>query len=74
MSKLGKLAVPDFFGNHAEVFERVLAKDHGDWNIPSITPVPEPSSLVPLAGGIGWLVFGLARRFGKKSAIHWHLL
>ena len=36
----------------------------------SITAVPEPSSLVPLAGGIGWLVFGLARRFGKKSAIH----
>jgi hypothetical protein len=33
----------------------------------SITPAPEPSSLVPLAG-IGWLVFGLTRRFGKKSA------
>jgi hypothetical protein len=29
----------------------------------SITPVPEPSSLVPLAGGIGWLVFSLARRY-----------
>jgi hypothetical protein len=28
----------------------------------TIIPVPEPSSLVPLAGGIGWLVFGLARR------------
>jgi hypothetical protein len=28
----------------------------------TITPVPEPSSLVPLAGGLGWLVFGLARR------------
>jgi hypothetical protein len=28
----------------------------------TITPVPEPSSLLPLAGGIGWLVFGLARR------------
>jgi hypothetical protein len=36
----------------------------------TITPVPEPSSLVLLAGGIGWLVFGLTRRFGKKSAIH----
>jgi hypothetical protein len=36
----------------------------------SITPAPEPSSLLLLAGGIGWLVFGLTRRFGKKSAIH----
>jgi hypothetical protein len=38
----------------------------------SITPapVPEPSTLVLLAGGIG-LVFGLTRRrFAKKSAIH----
>jgi hypothetical protein len=35
----------------------------------SITPVPEPSSLVLLTG-TGWLVFGLVRRFGKKSAIH----
>jgi hypothetical protein len=32
--------------------------------------VPEPSSLVLLAGGIGWLVFDLTRTFGKKSAIH----
>jgi hypothetical protein len=24
--------------------------------------VPEPSSLVPLVGGLGWLVFGLMRR------------
>jgi len=36
----------------------------------SITPVPEPTSLVLLAGVIGSLVFGLTRRFGKKSAIH----
>jgi hypothetical protein len=36
----------------------------------TITPTPEPSSLVPLAGGIGWLVFGLVRRVGKRSAIH----
>ena len=35
----------------------------------TITPVPEPSSLVPLVGCLGWLVFGLARRFRKKSAI-----
>jgi hypothetical protein len=36
----------------------------------SITPVPEPSLLVLLAGGIG-LLFGLTRRrFAKKSAIH----
>jgi hypothetical protein len=35
----------------------------------SITPVPEPSSLVQLAGGLGWLVFGVARRFGNKSAV-----
>jgi hypothetical protein len=36
----------------------------GLYNIESgtITPVPEPSSLVPLAGGLVWLVFGLARR------------
>jgi hypothetical protein len=32
----------------------------------SITPVPEPSSLVLFASGIGLLVFGLTRRFGKK--------
>jgi len=36
----------------------------------SITPAPEPSSLVLLAGGIGLLVFRLKRRFRKKSAIH----
>jgi hypothetical protein len=36
----------------------------------SITPVPEPSWLLPLEGGLGLLVFGLTRRFGKKSAIH----
>jgi hypothetical protein len=35
----------------------------------TITPVPEPSLLVPLAGGIGWLVLGLARRFGKNPKI-----
>jgi hypothetical protein len=35
----------------------------------SITPVPEPSPLVPLASGLAWLVFGLARKFGKNSAI-----
>jgi hypothetical protein len=29
---------------------------------PAVTPVPEPSSLVPLTGGIGWLVFGFVRR------------
>jgi hypothetical protein len=35
----------------------------------SVTPkVPEPSSLVLSVGGLGWLVFGLTRRFGKKSA------
>jgi hypothetical protein len=28
----------------------------------TITPVPEPSSLVPLAGGLGSLVFGFIRR------------
>jgi hypothetical protein len=28
----------------------------------TITPVPEPSSLVPVAGGLGWLVFRLMRR------------
>jgi hypothetical protein len=38
--------------------------------IVTITAVPEPSSLVLLAGVIGWLVFGLPRRFRKKSAIH----
>jgi len=36
----------------------------------NITPVPEPSSLVLSTGGIGWLVFGLTRRFRKKSALH----
>jgi hypothetical protein len=36
----------------------------------SIAPVPEPTSLVLLAGVIGSLVFGLTRRFRKKSAIH----
>jgi hypothetical protein len=35
----------------------------------SITPTPEPSSLVLLAGVLGLLVFS-RRRFGKKSAIH----
>jgi len=33
-----------------------------------ISVLPEPSSLVLLAGG--WLVFGLKWRFRKKSAIH----
>jgi hypothetical protein len=43
----------------------VIVPDRG-----TVTPVPEPSSLVPLAGGLGWLVFGLARRrFRKRSAI-----
>jgi hypothetical protein len=37
--------------------------------IGTISPVPEPSSLALLAGGLGSLVFG-RRRFGKKSAIH----
>jgi len=38
----------------------------------SITPasVPEPTSLLLLAGVIGWVVFDLKRRFRKKSAIH----
>jgi len=36
----------------------------------TVTPAPEPSSPVFLAGGIGLLVFGLTRRFAKKSATH----
>jgi hypothetical protein len=50
----------------------------------SITPAPEPSTLLPLAVGIGWLAsapflvggdllwgwLGLAKRLRKKSAIH----
>jgi hypothetical protein len=32
--------------------------------------VPEPTSLVLLAGVIGWVVFDLKRRFRKKSAIN----
>jgi hypothetical protein len=43
----------------------VIVPDRG-----TIVPVPEPSSLLPLAGGLCWLVFGLARRrFRKKSAV-----
>jgi hypothetical protein len=37
---------------------------------PAPASVPEPSFLVPLTGGLGCLVFVLARRFGKESAIH----
>jgi len=36
----------------------------------TITPVPEPTSLLLLAGVIGWVVFDLKRRVGKKSVIH----
>jgi len=35
----------------------------------SIAPVPEPTSLVLLAGVIGWVV-GMKRRVRQKSAIH----
>jgi hypothetical protein len=41
----------------------------GEYELPELnylitggTITPEPSSLVPLAGAVGWLVFGLARR------------
>jgi hypothetical protein len=36
----------------------------------TVSAVPEPTSLVLLAGVIGSLVFGLTRRFGKKAATH----
>lgn len=62
-----------------------LDRDSNYGNISgSITPAPEPSTLLPLAVGLGWLVsapflvggdllwgwLGLARRFRKKPASH----
>jgi hypothetical protein len=35
----------------------------------TIAPVPEPTSLVLLAGVISWVVFDLKRRLAKKTAI-----
>jgi hypothetical protein len=45
---------------------------NGGWTVTQQTtsPVPEPSSLILLAGVIGWVLFDLKRRFSKKSVIH----
>jgi len=46
------------------------ASTSGGSGVGTVSAVPEPTSLVLLAGVIGWVVFDLKRRVGKKSAIH----
>jgi len=49
-----RLTIPHLFSNHAEVLKCVLAKDHGDRNIPGVTPAPDEDAANP-AAVVAWI-------------------